>query len=224
MAEESRLMAGPAGALRWGAGRLAPEAEARFIEGVAYCERFFMGKAEAQKALFRLTDLLESENVPYVVIGAMALNEYGHLRATVDVDVILRDEHLRRFKERHLGHGYAERVAGTGKLLDTDYSVRIDVLSTGKFPGDGKPKPIAFPDPATTAVRGSRFALLPLPRFIELKLAAGMSAPHRLHDLADILDLIRSAGLPASFADDLHPWVRDKFLELWAAAQGEDPY
>ena len=65
---------------------------------------------------------------------------------------------------------------------------------------------------------------MPLPRFIEIKLASGMSAPHRLHDLADVLDLVRSVGLPAQFADDLHPWVRDKFLELWNAAQGEDPY
>lgn len=51
-----------------------------------------------------------------------------------------------------------------------------------------------------------------------------MSAAHRLHDLADVLDLIRSAGLPASTADDLHPWVRDKSRELWTAAQAEDPY
>lgn len=100
----------------------------------------------------------------------------------------------------------------------------VDVLSTGRFPGDGEPKPIAFPDPATTAIRGSGFALLPLPRFLELKLAFGMTAAHQLHDLADVLDLIRSAGLPAELAEDLHPLVRDKFRELWSAAQGQDPF
>jgi hypothetical protein len=208
----------------WGAGRLAPEQEARFLAGLAYCERFFMGNAEAQKALLKLTAIFEAEGMPYAVIGAMALNEYGHRRATVDVDVILRDEDLRSFKEKHLGRGYAERVAGTGKLLDTEYDVQIDVLSVGRFPGDGKPKPIAFPDPATTAVRGSRFALLPLPRFIELKLASGMTAPHRLHDLADVLDLVRSAALSVDLARELDPWVREKYLELWNAAQAEDPY
>lgn len=182
-----------------------------------------MGQAEAQKALYKLTALLESEGIPYAVIGALALNEYGHRRATVGVDVILREDDLVRFKARHLAKGYAERVAGTGKLIDTDYDVRVDIFSTGRFPGDGKPKPIAFPDPATTAIRGTGFALLPLARFIELKLASGMTAPHRLHDLADVLDLIRSAQLPANLADDLHPWVRDKFKELWDAAQGEDP-
>jgi hypothetical protein len=200
------------------------EAEARFVEGVAYCERFFMGQAEAQQALYKLTAILESEGIPYAVIGALALNEYGLRRATVGVDIILREEDLVGFKARHLGRGYRERVPGTGKLLDTEYDVRVDVLSAGRFPGDGMPKPIAFPDPATTAIRGPGFALLPLPRFLELKLASGMTAAHRLHDLADVLDLVRSAGLPAALADDLHPWVRDKFRELWNAAQGEDPY
>ncbi|MBI5485978.1 MAG: hypothetical protein HY905_01455 [Deltaproteobacteria bacterium] len=183
-----------------------------------------MGESDAQAALFRLTAILETEGIPYAIIGALALNAYGHRRATVDVDVILREEDLLKFKEKYLGHGYAERVAGTGKLLDEVNHVKVDVLSAGRFPGDGRPKPISFPDPATTAVRGERFALLPLSRFLELKLASGMTAPHRLHDLADVLDLIRSAQLPAETASELHPYVRDKFRELWDAAQATDPY
>ncbi len=183
-----------------------------------------MGIAEAQSALFRLTAILESEGLPYAIIGAFALNEYGHHRVTVDVDLVMRDEHLQIFKARHLGKGYAERVVGTGKLLDTELGVNIDVLSTGRFPGDDKPKPIAFPDPATTALRGERFALLPMPKYIELKLASGMVAPHRGKDLVDVQELIRSANLPASLVDDLDPWVREKFMELWHLAQVSDPF
>lgn len=208
----------------WGAGRLDPGDEARFIEGVAYCGRFFMGLAEAQQALYRLTAILEAENLPYAIIGAFALNEYGHRRVTVDVDLVMREEHLAEFKARHLGRGYAERVPGTGKLLDTELGVNIDVLSTGRYPGDDKPKPISFPDPAEVALRGERFALLPMARFLELKLASGMVAPHRGKDLVDVQELIRSAGLPATVADQLHPWVRDKFLELWNLAQAADPF
>jgi hypothetical protein len=208
----------------WGAGRLSPEAEARFIEGVEYCGRFFVGMAEAQRALYRLTAILEEEGVPYAIIGAFALNEYGHRRVTVDVDLVMRDEDLRGFKERHLGKGYAERVPGTGKLLDTELGVHIDVLSTGRFPGDDKPKPISFPDPRTTAVRGERFALLPMPRYIELKLASGMVAAHRGKDLVDVQELIRSAAVPRTLAEELDPWVREKFLELWQLAQVVDPF
>lgn len=210
--------------LSWGAGRLAPEAEARFVEGVEYCGRFFMGMAEAHKALYKLTKILEEEQLPYAIIGAFALNEYGHKRVTVDVDLVMREEDLQKFKQRHLGRGYTERVPGTGKLLDTEHDVHIDVLFTGRFPGDDKPKPIAFPDPATTAIRGERFALLPMPRFIELKLASGMVAPHRAKDLVDIQELIKSAGLPRETADELDPWVRAKFLELWELARTPDPF
>jgi hypothetical protein len=183
-----------------------------------------MGEAEAQLALYRLTAILEAEDLPYAVIGAFALNEYGHRRVTVDVDLVMREEHLQEFKRRHLGKGYTERVEGSGKLFDSVHGVNIDVLSTGRFPGDDKPKPIAFPDPATTALRGDRFALLPMPRYIELKLASGMTAPHRGRDLVDVQDLIKSAGLSPAFANDLHPWVREKFLELWRLAQVADPF
>jgi len=183
-----------------------------------------MGNAEAQQALFRLTAILEAEGLPYAIIGALALNEYGHRRATVDVDLVMREEDLQKFKRGHIGKGYEERVAGTGKLLDTEFGVQIDVLSAGRFPGDDKPKPIAFPDPSKVALRGERFALLPIQRFVELKLASGMVAPHRAKDLVDVQELIKSAGLDLSFAEELDPWVRDKFLELWRLAQIADPF
>jgi hypothetical protein len=183
-----------------------------------------MGQAEAQLALYKLTAILEADGLPYAIIGAFALNEYGHRRVTVDVDLVMRDEHLAAFKRRYLGKGYAERAIGTGKLLDVEHGVNIDVLSTGRFPGDDKPKPIAFPDPALVALRGEKFALLPMPLFIELKLASGMVAPHRAKDLVDVQELIKSAGLPVSAADDLDPWVRAKFLELWQLAQAQDPF
>ncbi len=215
---------GSSAARDWGAGKLPPEAEARFAAGVEYCGRFFMGQSEAQRALYKLTAILEAEGLPYAVIGAFALIEYGHNRVTVDVDIVMREDDLQEFKRRHLGNGYSERAAGTGKLYDTEHGVNIEVLRTGRYPGDDQPKPIAFPDPATTALRGERFALLPMARYIELKLASGMVAPHRAKDLVDVQELIRSAALPLEAAKDLHPWVRDKFVELWHFAQVPEPF
>ena len=134
----------PARELDWGARWRTPEEETRLEESVDYCWRFFVGQADAQRACAKLVRILEAEGVPYAIIGALALNEYGHKRVTVDVDLVMRDEDLQAFKSRWLGRGYAERVPGTGKLLDTEFSVHVDVLSTGRFPGDDKPKPIAF--------------------------------------------------------------------------------
>jgi hypothetical protein len=108
-------------------------------------------------------------------------------------------------------------------MRDSEHGVSIDVLISGDFPGDGLPKPVAFPDPAVVAITGERFSILPLPTLVELKLASGMTAPHRLKDLADVLELIRATKLSREFADEVSPFVREKYLELWSAAQATDP-
>jgi hypothetical protein len=63
--------------------------------------------------------------------------------------------------------------------------------------------------------------VLALPRLVELKLASGMTAPHRLQDLADVQRLIDVRKLPRDFANELGPYVREKFDELWLTAQHE---
>src|SRR5207249_4041453 len=88
-------------------------------------------------------------------------------------------------------------------------------LTTGDYPGDGKPKPVAFPDPAEAAVQIEGMWFLKLPTLIELKLASGMTNPGRLKDLADVQELIRALDLPEGFAGQLHPFVREKYNELW---------
>jgi hypothetical protein len=95
--------------------------------------------------------------------------------------------------------------------------VDIDVVLSGTYPGDGRPKPVVFPDPAVVAERGSRVALLPLATLLELKLASGMTSPHRLKDLADVQEVIRIMRLPRMLAEGLNSFVREKYLELWQA-------
>lgn len=197
--------------------------EDRFWEGVRSAERFFMGTADVQKALEKLVRTLDAEGIPYAIIGAMALNEFGYRRVTVDVDVLLTADGLAAFKSRHLGRGYVEKFPGSRGVRDAEHGVDIDVVVAGSYPGDGLPKPVTFPDPAVAAERGARVALLPLPALIELKLASGMTAPHRLKDLADVLEVIRALRLPEGLAANLNPYVREKYLELWHAAQSEDP-
>ena len=201
------------------ASQLPDAAEARFWQGVRSAGRFFMGEADVQKALDKLVRELDAASIPYAIVGAMALNEYGYQRTTADVDVLLTADGLARFKARVLGRGYVEKFPGSRGLRDTEYRVDIDVVLAGAFPGDGKPKPVVFPDPATAALRGARVALLPLPTLIELKLASGMTAPHRLKDLADVQELIRIQRLSRELADDLDEFVRPKYLELWQAMQ-----
>lgn len=197
----------------------------RFEGALRNAEEFFMGEAKVQRALAELARSLDDLAIPYAIAGAMALNAYGYERVTTDVDVILTREGLAKFKANKLGRGYVEKFSGSKGMRDTVHGVDVDVLIAGEYPGDGKPKPVAFPDPRTAEHAGP-YRFVPRATLIELKLASGMTAPHRLRDLADVLELIRRASLDRALSDQLDPYVRGKYLELWDAAQtrdGEDP-
>lgn len=178
-----------------------------------------MGQGDVNHAARALAKHLEAAGIPYAIAGAMALNAYGYRRFTEVVDVLLTTEGLARFKERFLGRGYVERFPGSKAMRDTQNNVKIDVLIAGDFPGDGKPKPVAFPDPAEAAIQGVEFRILPPHKLVELKLASGMTALHRAKDIGDVVELIRAAKLPRDLANDLDPSVRAKYVELWEAVE-----
>jgi hypothetical protein len=68
-------------------------------------------------------------------------------------------------------------------------------------------------------VESSGLRVLPIARVIELQLASGISAPHRLRDLADGQELIRTRGLDDSLAQELDPSIRPAYLHLWRAVR-----
>jgi len=198
----------------------------RFWEGVEFAERFFMASDEVHAAMRALCGQLEADGIPYAVAGAMALNAHGYRRVTTDVDVLLTRDGLARFKERHLGRGWVERFPGSRSVRDTVRGVRIDFLLSGDFPGDGLPKPVAFPEPSV-AIRCAEVMVLPLEHLLELKLASGMTNPDRLKDLADVQELIRAARLPRELGASLDPMVRERYAEIWSATRrkpDEDDY
>jgi hypothetical protein len=179
--------------------------------------RFFMGTDKVHDALRRITAKLEELGIPYAVAGGMALVAHGYDRTTVDVDVLLTDHGLKEAHRALDGLGYVPPFKGSKNLRDTASGVRIEFLISGQYPGDGKPKPVAFPDPVGSAVEINGIRYLALPKLAELKLASGMTAAHRLKDLADVQELIRALDLPREFAQQLDPYVRAKFDDLWAA-------
>jgi hypothetical protein len=187
--------------------------------------RFHMGTSPIHAAAHQIARYFDDAGVDYAIAGALCLGAHGVVRATEDVDILITRDGLARFKAAWLGRGYVDVRPGGKPIRDTTNGVRIDFLITGDFPGDGKPKPVAFPDPATVAVPAGDLRIVALPRFIELKLASGLSAPHRLQDLADVLKLIETRGLPGELARELDESVREKYTELWHTAQHpEDDY
>jgi len=182
--------------------------------------QFFMEQGNIYATLRDLARRLEEEHLDYALVGGMALVAHGYRRFTEDVDILMTPEALEQFKERFLGRGYVLAFQGARKTFrDTDTGVRIEVLTAGDYPGDGKPKPVAFPNPTSARFSREGIWLITLEKLIELKLASGLSAPHRLKDLSDVQDLILRLNLPASFAEQLDPSVRAEYQLLWDAAQ-----
>ena len=186
--------------------------------------RFFMGEGILNETLRRVAKDLENHSIDYIVIGAVALNSYGYRRFTEDIDLILTREGLAKFQTELVGLGYRPAFEGATKKFRTmRENVTVEIITNDEFPDDGKPKPVIFPDPNENKVEIDGIKTVSLEQLIELKLASGMTAPHRLKDLADVQELIKIRNLTAEYAEKLNPFVREKYLELQkAVAESEE--
>lgn len=189
---------------------------------LAYQEglRFFMGEGILNETLRRVARDLENHGIDYSLIGAVALNNYGYRRFTEDINLLLTREGLEKFQNELVGLGYRPAQTGaTKKFRTTEENVSVEIITSGEFPGDGKPKPVVFPNPTENQTEIDGIKTLSLEKLIELKLASGMTAPHRLKDLADVQEVIKIKNLTVDFAEKLNPFVREKFLELQKAVE-----
>lgn len=186
---------------------------------------FMREQSPVHDTMRRLAQTFGDLGIPFAIAGAMAANAHGHRRTTADVDVLLRREDLARFKDRWIGRGWLDLFEGSKGFRDTLNGVKVDVLLVGDYPGDGKPKPVSFPAPESVReVHDESVPYVNLVSLLELKIASGMTATHRLQDLADAIQLIRVNALPRSYAERLNSFVRPTFDELWHAAQVSEDY
>ena len=184
-------------------------------------EDFFFGRGAVHTTLRTLARRLGEESIPYAVLGGMALNLLGYRRETVDVDILTTAQGLDLFHSRMVGRGYRPAFSGARKTFrDTETGVKVEVITTGEYPGDGKPKPVSFPDPSSASVDRGGYRVIAPEKLVELKLASGLSAPHRqLIDLADVQRFIEEVRLPLEFAEKLDASVREEYRRLWELAQ-----
>lgn len=188
-------------------------------EATREAARFFMKNDPVHQTLQEITRRLEELGIAYAVVGGMALVAHGYDRTTMDISILVAPEGLELVHRSLIGLGYAPPFAKSKNLRDTRTGVRIEFIVSGQYPGDGKPKPVSFPEPDQVAVDIDGVRYVNLPTLIELKLASGMTNPGRLRDLADVQELIRVLGLPGDFAEKLNPYVREKFAELCSSVR-----
>lgn len=157
---------------------------------------------------------LADEGIPFALIGALALRQYGYVRHTEDIDILTTREGLDRLHARLVGRGFAVRAPGLRKSLrETAYQVDIDVVTAGEHAGSPD-SPVEYPPPDSSAfveVEGIRMPTLEA--LVSFKIASGLWG-HRMRDLADVQSLIRANGLTEAFAERLPAPLRARFLDL----------
>ena len=188
---------------------------------MAEASKYFGEGGSVHETVARISRRLDDLGIPFVVVGGIAMFHHGFRRFTEDVDLLVTQEDLAKIHEHLDGLGYVRPFSTSQKCLrDTINGVRIEFLTTGEFPGDGKPKPVAFPHPSDVLEVRDGVKVLQLPRLIELKLASYMTGKARSKDLGDVEELIRTLKLPKEFANQLNPYVASLFTERWEEING----
>lgn len=185
--------------------------------------RHFEEDNDVFKALRRITRRLNELNIPYAVVGGMALFYHGFRRFTEDVDLLVTKADLKLIHEKLVGLGYYPPFANSKHLRDAQTGVKVEFLTTGDFPGDGKPKPVSFPDPRDVSIEANDIKYIDLPTLINMKLASGMSNVNRSKDLGDVVELIQALGLTGDYGAQLNPYVTAKYVELWESTRLPGP-
>jgi hypothetical protein len=182
--------------------------------------QFFEGSGRVQQSLLRITHRLNETHIDYALAGGMALFAHGHRRFTEDIDILVTRDDLQRIHDELDGRGWVRPFEKSKNLRDAQTGVRIEFLIAGEYPGDGKPKPVAFPNPSEVSQLLDGVRVLQLPKLIELKLASYMTGKARSKDLGDVEELIRTLNLPRSFGEQLHSYVAPLFEKTWNEVHG----
>jgi hypothetical protein len=142
--------------------------------------------------LRRAVSILESTAIPFAVVGGNAVRVWvaqvdpGAVRATNDVDILIRPEDLEQLKLVMQANGYHYRKAAgldmflEGKEDSVRYAIHI-VLANQMIKQDDYE---ANPDVEPTEY-GDGIRILPLERLVRMKLNS-----YRLKDRVHILDMI----------------------------------
>lgn len=197
----------------------AMKTSATFWDRIKEIDRFFQKRDRVHKTMRRTTKKLEKAKIAYAIMGGMAANLHGYRRTTNDVDILVTSQDLAEFQRRFVPKDYDVAPHRPRRFTDRKNQVIVDFFLTGRYPGNGLPGPISFPDPSAVRTTMEGMQVMEMTVFIELKLAA-----RRYQDLADVTALIHAHQLDESFMDRLHPSVRSGFIKCLEEKRREEEY
>ncbi|MGV3724588.1 MAG: hypothetical protein ACO1SX_27140 [Actinomycetota bacterium] len=168
------------------------------------------GKGAVLATAREVSALIRDAGLPAAVIGGVAVALHGHVRTTIDVDILVKRP-LEAVAELLTAHGF-EFDVDRREFIKNGVPVHLVTSEqTGASLGD-----TVTIDEVTTVT---------LAALIEMKLRSGAKNVLRAQDLADVIGLIRVHQLTAAFVRHLHKTLRPEFRALVRAigqeAQGK---
>jgi hypothetical protein len=174
------------------------------------------GTSDVVETARAIAGALAHYDIAHLVVGGLAVQEFGYPRVTIDLDIVVPDVlEAVEFGTADLSNTLA-RVQGTqDRLRDRRTGVIIDMLPAGRVLKAGCKVP--FPHPT---VASGKLQFATLEQLISLKLDSWVNSPlHRLRDKTDVVELVLRRKLPRTLAVDA--CVRDSYLEIWDGLQAE---
>lgn len=188
--------------------RLDVDLQLALREGSLYFER----AGSVWKTLRRMTTRLDELEVPYAVVGSLAMFHHGYRRFTHNVNLLVTAADLTAVAERLSGF---QRMGGRSKqFIDEETGVSVLFRLEADPPGGAAWRQVRFPHPLESIETNGGIPFVSLPTLISLKLAAGLSNRDRLRDIADVQEMIKELCLVESLAIELHADVRDEYAAM----------
>jgi hypothetical protein len=160
--------------------------------------------------------VLADHDIPHLIVGGLAVQEFGYPRVTIDVDIVVPDVLEAVEWLTAIVTGPFFRVPQfQDRVEDRRNGVLIDLLPAGKVLKRGCKVP--FPKPVKVT---EQFQIVSLEELVSLKLDSWNNSPNkRLKDKSDVVELILRRQLPRDLAVD--PAVRSLYTETWDALSAE---
>jgi hypothetical protein len=170
-----------------------------------------IGNAPLSRVMREINQIFASRNIPYEIIGGYAVQHYGYVRTTQDVDLIVRELDFAR--RTLLSTDKFKAVQGNEKqLIHRETGVEVDLLVAGSRGSQGS---LPYPEPSNTPT-STDLSFISLPGLVALKLSSG-----RIKDEADVAELIKKNKLPNEFKEELPDDLQAEFERIWGRARKE---
>jgi hypothetical protein len=171
------------------------------------------GLAESARAAVAV---LAQHDIPHLIVGGLAVQEYGYPRVTIDVDIVVPDVlEAVEFLTANLAGPFFRVPEIQDRVEDRRNGVEIDLLPAGKVVKRGCKIP--FPQPDKVA---EQFQIVSLEQLLSLKLDSWSNSPNkRIKDKSDVVELILRRKLPRDLA--VNPAIKSLYTETWDALKAE---